>query len=79
MTEDKRDKKFKSEDGYIFGFGQDIAHLGSDIPYLQNSIFGSFYNKFNESFIGTIRYKVKSINSFESSKDIKLSDRSVLI
>ena len=75
VTEDKRDKKFKSEDGYIFGFGQDIAHLGSDIPYLQNSIFGSFYNKFNESFIGTIRYKVKSINSFESSKDIKLSDR----
>ena len=75
VTEDKRDKKFKSEDGYIFGFGQDIAHLGSDIPYLQNSIFGSFYNKFNDSFIGTIRYKVKSINSFESSKDIKLSDR----
>ena len=75
VTEDKRDKKFKSEDGYIVGFGQDIAHLGSDIPYLQNSIFGSFYNKFNESFIGTIRYKVKSINSFENSKDIKLSDR----
>ena len=42
---------------------------------MQNSIFGSFYNKFNESFTGTIRYKVKSINSFESSKDIKLSDR----
>jgi len=75
LTEDKRDKKFKSEDGYILGFSQDISHLGSDIPYLQNSIFGSFYNKFNESFIGTIRYKVKSINSFESSKDIKLSDR----
>ena len=75
VTEDKRDKKFKSEDGYIVGFGQDIAYLGSDIPYLQNSIFGSFYNKFNESFIGTIRYKVKSINSFENSKDIKLSDR----
>ena len=75
VTEDKRDKKFKSEDGYTIGFGQDIAHLGSDIPYLQNSIFGSFYNKFNESFTGTIRYKVKSINSFESSKDIKLSDR----
>jgi len=75
VTEDKRDKKFKPEGGYIFGVGQEIAHLGSDIPYLQNSIFGSFYNKFNESFTGTIRYKVKSINSFESSKDIKLSDR----
>ena len=75
VTEDKRDKKFKPEGGYIFGVGQDISFLGSDIPYLQNSIFGSFYNKFNESFTGTIRYKVKSINSFESTKHIKLSDR----
>jgi outer membrane protein insertion porin family len=75
VSEDRRDKKFKSEDGYIIGFGQDIAHVGSDVPYLKNRIFGSYYNKFNESFIGTIRYKVNSINSFESSKDIKLSDR----
>ena len=75
LTEDKRDKKFKSEDGYIVGFGQDISYLGSDIPYLKNSVFGTFYNKFNESFVGTIRYNIKSINSFESSKDIKLSDR----
>ena len=49
--------------------------MGSDIPYLENSFFGSFYNKFNESFTGKISYKLKSINSFESSKDIKLSDR----
>ena len=75
VKEDKRDKKFETEKGYTFGFGQGIAHLGSDIPYLENNFFGSFYNKFNESFTGTIRYKLKSINSFESSKDIKLSDR----
>ena len=75
VLEDQRDKKFKPEDGYTVGFGQGIAHLGSDIPYLNNNFFGSFYNKFNESFIGSIRYSVKSINSFKSSKDIKLSDR----
>ena len=75
VTEDTRDKKFKSEDGYIIGFGQDIAHLGSKIPYLKNRIFGSFYNKFSDSYVGTIRYQVSSINSFESKKDIKLSDR----
>ena len=72
---DKRDKKFEPESGYTIGFGQDIAYLGSDIPFLSNSFFGSFHNKFNELFVGTIRYKIKSINTFESSKDIKLSDR----
>jgi outer membrane protein insertion porin family len=75
VTQDKRDRKINTEDGHTVGFGQGIAHLGSDIPYLNNSFFGAFYNKFSESFIGTIRYKAKSINSFESSKDIKLSDR----
>tara|TARA_B110000971_G_scaffold173750_1_gene178772 strand:+ start:155 stop:2410 length:2256 start_codon:yes stop_codon:yes gene_type:complete len=75
IKEDKRDKRINTEDGYTLGFGQGIAHLGSDIPYLSNHFFGTFYNKFSESFIGTIRYNAKSINSFESSKDIKLSDR----
>ena len=75
VKQDKRDRKINTEDGYTIGFGQGIAHLGSDIPYLSNNFFGAFYNKFSESFIGTIRYKAKSINSFESSKDIKLSDR----
>ena len=75
VYEDQRDKKFKPEGGYTVGFGQGIAHLGSDIPYLSNNFFGSFYNKFNESFIGSIRYSVKSINTFESNKDIKLSER----
>ena len=75
VKQDKRDRKINTEDGYTIGFGQGIAHLGSDIPYLSNNFFGSFYNKFSESFIGSIRYKAKSINSFESSKDIKLSDR----
>ncbi len=75
VKQDKRGRKINTEDGYTIGFGQGIAHLGSDIPYLSNNFFGSFYNKFSESFIGSIRYKAKSINSFESSKDIKLSDR----
>ena len=42
---------------------------------MKNRIFGSFYNKFSDSYVGTIRYQVSSINSFESKKDIKLSDR----
>jgi len=75
VLEDRRNSKFRPDDGYTIGFSQGIAHIGSDIPYLSNSFYGSFYNKFSESFIGKINYNVESINSFESSKDIKLSDR----
>jgi len=75
VKKDKRNRKIKTTDGHTLGFSQTIAYLGSDIPYLSNAFFGSFYNEFNESFVGTISYKLKSINSFESSKDIKLSDR----
>ena len=75
VLEDKRNRKFKPDEGYTVGFSQGIAHIGSDIPYLSNTFYGSFYNKFSESFIGKINYNVNSINSFETSKDIKLSDR----
>ena len=44
------------------------------MPYISNSIFGSVYNQFADGFLGTFKYKVKSINSF-GDKDIKLSDR----
>ena len=71
---DKRDRKFNPTSGYTFGFGQGLATFVSDIPYISNNAFGSFYNGFSEDFIGTIKYKIKSINSI-NDKDVKLSDR----
>jgi outer membrane protein insertion porin family len=71
---DKRDRKFNPTSGYTFGFGQGLATFVSDIPYISNNVFGSFYNGFSEDFIGTIKYKIKSINSI-NDKDVKLSDR----
>jgi outer membrane protein insertion porin family len=40
VKQDKRGRKINTEDGYTIGFGQGIAHLGSDIPYLSNNFFG---------------------------------------
>ena len=74
VNNDQRDRKFQTKDGYIFGFGQSLASFGSDIPYLSNNISGSFYNEFSQDFIGTIKYRVRSINSI-NNKDVMLSDR----
>ena len=75
VNNDQRDRKFQTKDGYIFGFGQSLASFGSDNPYLSNNISGSFYNEFSQDFIGTIKYRVKSINSINNNKDVMLSDR----
>jgi outer membrane protein insertion porin family len=71
---DKRNRKYQPTSGYTVGFGQGLATFVSDIPYISNSIFGSFYSELAEDFVGTIKYKIKSINSI-NDKDIKLSDR----
>ena len=71
---DKRNRKYQPTSGYTTGFGQGLATLLSDVPYITNSLFGSVYNEFADGFLGTFKYKVKSINSF-GDKDIKLSDR----
>lgn len=74
INNDQRNRKFKPSAGYTFGFGQDLASLISDVPYFSNRIFGTFYNEFAEDYVGSIRYKVSSINAIGES-DIKLSDR----
>ena len=74
ISNDMRNRKFQPTSGYTAGFGQGLATFVSDVPYLTNTLFGSFYHEFTEDFLGTVKYKVKSINSI-GSKDVKLSDR----
>lgn len=70
---DKRDRKFKPSSGYSLGFGQDLAFAPSDIPYISNSLYGSFYKELMDNYTGSIRYKIKSINSLNNDA-LKLSD-----
>ena len=74
LFKDSRDKKYKTSSGYTAGVKQEFSSFFSDIPFISNSFFGSYYNEFSEKFIGTIRYRVQSINSFDGSP-VKLSDR----
>lgn len=71
---DERNRKYQPSSGYTIGFGQDLAFEPSDIPYISNNFYGSFYNEFSTDFVGSIKYKIKTINSL-SRDSIKLSDR----
>lgn len=74
FNNDKRDKKYKTTSGYTAGFSQGIAFPPSDIPYLTNNFYGSFYHQFSDDFQGVIKYKIKSSNSFNDDP-IKLTNR----
>ena len=77
IENDKRDRKFQTTNGYKVGFGQTLATPGSDIPYLGNDLYGSYYKSFSKDYIVNIKAGASSINAFED-KDVKLSDRKFL-
>ena len=72
MSKNTKNRDLMPTEGYTLGFGQGLSLL-SDIPYINNRIFGSYYNEYKENFVGSIKSKVESINAFDS--DIKFSDR----
>ena len=72
FSKNTKNREFQPTAGYSIGVGQGLSLL-SDIPYLNNRIFGSYYHEYFENVIGSIKYKIESINGFE--KDIKYSDR----
>jgi len=67
-----KNREFQTTDGFTIGFGQGFSIL-SDIPYISNSFFGSFYDEYRDNFVASIKYKIESINGF--GEDIKYSDR----
>ena len=73
IEKDTRNKAINPSSGYTVGFGQGLSILFSDIPYINNKIFGSYFNNYRPNFTGSIRYKFESINGF--GEDIKFSDR----
>jgi len=77
LTHDTRNRVIKTTDGHVVGFGQNLSVPPSDITYLDNSVFGSYFHSFSKDYIFNIRGKATSINSL-NNKDIKMSDRKFL-
>lgn len=77
LETDKRDRRFQTTKGYRVNFGQNLALPGSDIPYIENNISGTFYHPINEDYILSLKSGLSSINAL-NNKDVKLSDRKFL-
>jgi len=75
LTLDKRNSKFKTTDGFITYFDQNLATLLSDVPTLQTGAGISLFSElFNPEFIGSANLRLGSGIGI-ADKDIKLSDR----
>jgi len=70
---DKRDQKYKTTDGFISRFSQNIP-LISESYTLTNSYNYKIYNQWSDENVFSFGVFVKAANSL-SGKDIKLSDR----
>mgnify|MGYP000344860878 CR=1 FL=1 len=73
LTLDKRDQKFKTTDGYISRFTQNIP-LISESYTLTNAYDYKIYNQWLDENIFSFGLFAKATNSL-SGKDVKLSDR----
>jgi len=75
LTLDKRNSKFKTTEGFITYFDQNLATLLSDVPTLQTGAGITLFRElFNPEFIGSAKLRLDSGVGI-ADKDIKLSDR----
>ena len=72
VIKNTKNREIQTTEGYTLGFGQGLS-LISDIQYINNSVFGSYYHEFHENFVGSVKSKIETINGF--NEDIKYSDR----
>ena len=72
ISKNTKNRDIMPTEGHVFGAGQTFS-IFSDVPYINNKIFGSVYHEYIDNFIGSIKYKLESINGV--NKDVKFSDR----
>ena len=74
---DKRNRKFQPTEGYRFGFTQGLGLPVSDISFIENGLFATYYKPITENYTFNIKGGADSINALDN-KDVKLSDRKFL-
>lgn len=78
VLSDKRNSKFLPTEGYRVGFGQKFGIPGSDISFLENNLFGNYYQTLSKDYVLSLKSGAKTINALKNNKDVKLSDRKFL-
>ena len=71
---DKRDRKWKTSEGFMSRFVQNLPILADDKSILNGYEF-SKYNNWGEDLITKISLYTRAINSLDDSKDVRISER----
>lgn len=74
LSNDKRNSTINPTEGYEIGFGQTISAFISDVPSIQNTIFGSYHQDIAPKFNASIKYRFRSINTLNND-DTMFSER----
>ena len=76
FTVDKRDSKFNTTSGFVLYFDQNLSFFFSDIPAVESSFGVSYYKELlEEKFLGSSRLRIANVQSINTNKNVKLSDR----
>ena len=70
---DKRNKVFKTSDGYYSNFSQKLPVISNDYT-IYNSYDFKVYHKLSDNMVGSISYHMSAINSLEGG-DVRVSER----
>ena len=74
---DKRDRRWRTTEGFMSKFIQNIPILADDTAILNGYEF-SKYNKWGDDLITKISLYTRAINSLDDSKDVRISERLAL-
>ncbi len=74
ITYDKRNRRFRTTDGYLSKFIQRLPIVADDRAVLNGYEF-SKYNSWGEELVTNISLFSRAINSLDNTKDVRVSDR----
>jgi len=75
ITNDKRDRKFQTTDGYITRFYQRLP-LVADVPTLVHGFEFSSYQQLGEDVVGSLKFYSRAVNGLDD--DVRIGERAHL-
>ncbi len=71
---DKRDRKWRTTEGFVSKFVQNLPILADDKSILNGYEFSKF-NKWGEELVTKISLYARAVNSLDDAKDVRISER----
>ncbi len=74
ITYDKRDRRWRTSEGFVSSFIQNLPIYADDLSVLNGYEF-SKYNNWGDDLITKISFYTRAVNSLDDSKDVRISER----